>query len=92
MLGPGASWQGGPGGDTQGGKIRPVSQEVSVFRYRTQLLGRGTESDFPLHMRWGGGTAADLFLFTEHAPCPQSHLTTLTGLPVSITETHGNGP
>lgn len=39
-----------------------------------------------------GGTAADLFLFTEHAPCPQSHLTTLPGLPVSITETQVMAP
>lgn len=78
-------------GGTQGGKIRPVSQEVSVYHCRTQLLGGGTESDFPLQMGVGG-TAAHLFLFTEHTPCPQSHLTALPRLPVSITRNPRNGP
>lgn len=73
-------------GDTQGGKIRPVSREVSVHRCGTQLQGRGTKSDFPPHM----GTAAGLFLFTEHTPCPQSHLMTPPALPISIIETQGN--
>lgn len=61
-------------------------RSVSIAVEPVQLQGRGTKSDFPPHM----GTAAGLFLFTEHTPCPQSHLMTPPALPISIIETYSN--
>lgn len=60
-------------GDTQGGKIRSVSREVSVHHCRTQLLGRVTESDFPSHMGEGGQLQTCFCLQSMHrAPSPIS--------------------
>lgn len=90
MLGPGASWQGGPGGTHRVGRsILSHGRSVSIIVEHNCWVEEQSQT---FHPTWGGGTAADLFLFTEHALCPQSRLTALPGLPVSITENDSNGP